>query len=268
MQRVYRDNITLAYDESGSGGPPALLVHGWTHDHTYMREQAKHYGRRHRVVSVDLRGHGDSDKPEQAYTISGFADDLAWIIREVGLHRPIVIGHSMGGAAVLDLAARYSDLLSAAVLLDPTVFIPADVRDSLAPTGAALRSGGFREAQRNLVNAVSFLPTDDAALREQIVEHMSSAPQHVMASCWEGLVEYDAAPAAAATSVPLACIFAAHPIADRAAFSAANPRTVFGQTIGAGHYHHLLVPDQVNSMIDRFLAISELARAPLGSSIT
>ncbi|MBV9327847.1 MAG: alpha/beta hydrolase [Chloroflexi bacterium] len=95
----------------------------WPHDHTYLAPQFAHFSERHRVVSVDLRGHGDSDKPEQTYSIQGFADNLAWQIYELGLHRRVVVGHSMGAAAVLDLAGRCGDRTSAGVLLDPSTFI-------------------------------------------------------------------------------------------------------------------------------------------------
>lgn len=57
-------------------------------------------------MAVDLRGHGRSDKPHQAYTISGFADDLVWVLDELALERPFVVGHSMGGAVRLELAAE------------------------------------------------------------------------------------------------------------------------------------------------------------------
>ncbi|MBV9601776.1 MAG: alpha/beta hydrolase [Chloroflexi bacterium] len=123
MQRLVRDGVALAFDDAGSGAPPILLVHGWPHDHTYLAPQFAHFSERHRVVSVDLRGHGDSDKPEQTYSIQGFADNLAWQIYELGLHRRVVVGHSMGAAAVLDLAGRCGDRTSAGVLLDPSTFI-------------------------------------------------------------------------------------------------------------------------------------------------
>jgi pimeloyl-ACP methyl ester carboxylesterase len=56
----------------------------------------EHFGRTHRVVAVDLRGHGASDKPVQDYTIVGFADDLTWPRERLDLVKPVVVGHSMG----------------------------------------------------------------------------------------------------------------------------------------------------------------------------
>jgi pimeloyl-ACP methyl ester carboxylesterase len=50
-------------------------------DHTHLASQFDYFGRTDRVVAVDLRGHGASDKPVQEYTVAGFADDLAWFVR-------------------------------------------------------------------------------------------------------------------------------------------------------------------------------------------
>jgi len=59
----------------------------------------------HRVVAVDLRGHGQSDKPHETYTMQLFADDLAFLREELGPERPVVIGHSMGCVVAFAFAA-------------------------------------------------------------------------------------------------------------------------------------------------------------------
>ena len=124
MPWLKRDGISLFYEDAGGGGPPLLLVHGWGCDHTFMAPQFTHFCGDQRVVTVDLRGHGRSDKPRQAYTIPAFAEDLAWVCRERDLEPPVVIGHSMGGAIALELAAEAPEQLAGIVLLD-TAVLPA-----------------------------------------------------------------------------------------------------------------------------------------------
>ena len=94
-----RNGVRLAYADTGAGDPPLLFLHGWCCDHTHWRGQVPEFARSNRVVTVDLRGHGASDKPDEDYTIAGFVDDLAWLITETELQRPVVIGHSMGGSS-------------------------------------------------------------------------------------------------------------------------------------------------------------------------
>ena len=79
MQQLDHDGVALAYEEAGNGDPPMLLVHGWCCDHTYFTPQFERFRHKHRVVAVDLRGHGQSDKPQQDYSMAMFADDLAWL---------------------------------------------------------------------------------------------------------------------------------------------------------------------------------------------
>jgi pimeloyl-ACP methyl ester carboxylesterase len=128
-----RDGVELFYAEAGTGEPPVLLVHGWTCDHTAMAPLFTYFRRSHRVITVDLRGHGESDKPEQDYTMAVFADDLAWMCGELGLEKPIVIGHSMGGVIAVELAARFPDLPSAVVTLDSPVVASAALLDRVKP---------------------------------------------------------------------------------------------------------------------------------------
>jgi pimeloyl-ACP methyl ester carboxylesterase len=97
MQLIKKEGVTLAYQDINPGSPPMLFAHGWGCDHTALAPQAEFFRRSHRVVSVDLRGHGKSDAPHQDYMMAAFADDLAWLCTELALTKPIVVGHSMGG---------------------------------------------------------------------------------------------------------------------------------------------------------------------------
>ncbi len=257
MEHRVREGVKLCYDEDGTGEPPILLVHGWCCDHTYLAPQFEHFRREHRTVAVDLRGHGQSDKPVQEYTIALFADDLAWLCREIGLAKPVVIGHSMGGVIAVELAHRHPDLPAAVVALDAPLAPPPARRERSLRLLEALRGPNYRAAQRDFVAQVLFLPTDDPQRKARIVDAMSSAPQHVMASAYAALHEgWDSTVALRACTVPLLSIAAAMPLTDPARLRELCPHAATGQTVGAGHFHQLEVPEQVNAMIDRFLRIA------------
>jgi pimeloyl-ACP methyl ester carboxylesterase len=118
MRRLKRDGVALCYKEVDEDEPPVLLVHGWCCDHTYFAPQFEYFAKHdHRVVVVDLRGHGRSDKPQQHYTMQAFADDLVWMCGQIGLKKPAVVGHSMGGIVAFDLAARYPERTAAVVIM-------------------------------------------------------------------------------------------------------------------------------------------------------
>jgi pimeloyl-ACP methyl ester carboxylesterase len=258
MRSLRRDRVTLFYKEKGAGKPPILLVHGWCCDHSYFAPQFGHFANRgHRVVAVDLRGHGRSDKPRQRYTMQAFADDLAWICDRVELEKPVVVGHSMGGIVAFDLAARYPDLPAGVVMLDAAVVLPSAARSAIPGLLEKLRGPGYREALRDYATTALFIPTDDQERKERVLESMSSAPQHVMVSAFEGLRDYDPTEAIGGLAVPAVYIAAdeAQPRSDMTRFHELAPQTLYGKTVGSGHFCQLEVPEQVNAMIDRFLAI-------------
>ena len=63
MHLIKKDGVTLAYEDINSGSPPMLFVHGWGCDHTVFAPQVEFFCCSHRLISVDLRGHGESDAP-------------------------------------------------------------------------------------------------------------------------------------------------------------------------------------------------------------
>lgn len=249
-----RDGVRLAALERGAGDPPLLFVHGWCCDHRYFAPQIEHFARRHRVVALDQRGFGQSDRPAGEYTIEVFADDAAWLCRELDLRRPVVVGHSLGGAVALALAGRHPELPGALALCDPAVFLAGlgdGVREELV---AGLAGPEWRSVAEEFIREFLFLPGDDPARRERIVAEMCATPQHVMHSAFARLVDFDDAAAARACRVPVLVIEAGAPFVDRERLLAALPDAVIEATPGVGHFHQLEAPERVNAILERFLA--------------
>jgi pimeloyl-ACP methyl ester carboxylesterase len=247
VQKLTRDGIALAYEEAGSGLPPMLLVHCWCCDHGYMTPQFQHFRHNHRVISVDLRGHGESDKPQQEYTLAGFADDLAWLCGQLRI--------------AFELARRRPDLPAAIVAVDSAI-IPAQwVIDAVRQHMRTLDTPTYREGQKAFVSGF-FLPTDEEQLKTEILEGMSSLPPYVMISALDHhILSWDAAGAVAACKLPALLIAAVTPLADLERMRQLCPQLVVGQTVGSGHFNNRVVPEQVNAMIERFLVTTVNTRA-------
>jgi pimeloyl-ACP methyl ester carboxylesterase len=254
MNSLQRGSLKLCYEDSGNTATPIVFVHGWCCDHSYFAPQFRHFAPRHRVVSIDQRGHGESDKPKQDYTIEGFADDLAWLCGELRLSRPALVGHSMGGAIVLATAARHPGLARAIVLCDPAVIVAEPVLAAIRPFIDGLQGPEYRTLAQGFIAERLFSKHDDAQRKARIVAAMSATPQHVMHSCFHHLFSFDSEAAALACKIPALLIDAEAPIPDRARFKKLCPQLETAQTAGAGHFHQLEVPEQVSAMIERFLA--------------
>jgi pimeloyl-ACP methyl ester carboxylesterase len=263
MQFLTRDGVKLAYAEAGRGGPPIVFIHGMGCDHSDFAPQFEHFRQTLRVVAVDLRGHGASDAPEGGYAMAELADDVLWLCGELGVYKPILVGHSMGGVVALEIAARRPEAATAVALLDSPILIPPQVGEALAPFGAALRSPGYREALVGFM-ASTFGPADDPERKGRILERVGRLPQHVGAACWEyGMATYDSVGAAEACALPVLYVHASVPT-DLGLLARLCPRLMVGETVGAGHWLQLEVPGQVNAMLDRFIGILQTNPAAIG----
>jgi len=250
VQFKSRDGARLAYAQAGSGGPPILLVHGMQCRHGHMAPLMKHLSRRHRVVAVDLRGHGESDKPESAYSNDEFGDDLVFLCQELGLVRPIGIGHSFGGSTLLALADRDPDYLGGLALLD------SGIRTLANKVGELKGVGGLTPAERRKFLGDRLFGRDDPPeLKERILDEMMAVPEHVVACMRETVLGFDGGSAAARCRLPALFLLADRPFTDDETLTGLGANWRIGKVVGAGHFIQLVAPEQVNAMIDRFLIL-------------
>jgi pimeloyl-ACP methyl ester carboxylesterase len=108
MPKVKANNITINYDEQGSGEPLVLIPY-LTADHACYAFQVAEYAKHFTCISIDLRGTGESDKPEGAYSTELLADDVGAVMRALGIQKAHISGLSLGAAVGMWLAAKYPD---------------------------------------------------------------------------------------------------------------------------------------------------------------
>ena len=247
--------VRLYYERAGSGECELLFVHGWCCDCTAFRPQFDYFSRTNAVTALDLRGCGRSDHPEDGYTIRELADDLAQFCAVVGIDKPVVLGHSLGGMIGVELAARHPSLPRALVLVEPGPIAPLPETVKLFSSFAEQLEGPSGEDVRRLY--VQDMGARDEELKSWIVDLMCAAPLPTAAAVIRGVVAWNGVGALGLCVVPtllLRATFGANPDAIR--LRAIKPDLQVGITVGAGHFHQLEVPEQVNAMIERFLAIA------------
>jgi len=188
---LVRDGV-LAYDDAGSCYPPLVFVHGAACNRRFWCQQVPRFCAGHRVVAVDLRGHGESGAPSERYTVRLFAEDLAWTCTQLRIESPVVIGHSLGGLVALDFASTYPDHVAAAGLIDSPLLPGGNRAEVVRDLVAGLRGRDPDAALRAYFASWLFGPYDDAATRSWILDQTVLTEPHVTSSLWEeSLVSWD-----------------------------------------------------------------------------
>jgi lipase len=132
--RVTGDGVELAYGFWPGRGMPIVAVHALTTTHKTFVGIGERLAGRRPLFAPDLRGRGDSDKPEVGYGMAGHAADVAAAMRSLDIGPSVLVGHSMGAYVATVLAADYPDLVAGLVLLDgghPPVLPPGLDSDAL-----------------------------------------------------------------------------------------------------------------------------------------
>ncbi len=120
------DGVRLSYLEAGSG-PPLVLIPGWSQTAEQFKHQLDGLSDRYRVIAIDMRGHGDSDKPASGYRIARIAKDVHDALEALNLENVNLLGHSMGCSVIWSYWDTFgSDRLSKLILVDQPPFLTSN----------------------------------------------------------------------------------------------------------------------------------------------
>ena len=161
------DSLHFHCRDWGGSGQPILLLHGLASTCHIWDQVAPILARSFAVVDMDLRGHGESAKPDHGYDFASVSGDVAGVIRAMNLAKPIVAGHSWGGDVALELAVAYPDIPGGLCFVDGGMIEPStryqsldDAREQMAPpdfTGMKFEDFRERLQQRAAANGPAFV---------------------------------------------------------------------------------------------------------------
>jgi pimeloyl-ACP methyl ester carboxylesterase len=249
------DCTTIAYTESGDG-PPLVLVHGITESQAAWDPIRAALDERWRVVTVDLRGHGASDR-RAPYDMATLAQDVAAVVDARGLDRPLVVGHSLGGVVV----SAYGG-----------AGFPAR---GIVNVDQPLALGGFKEALEPLTPMLQGTPEEFAAAigivfsvldgplpaeERARLDALSSPEPDVVLGVWSTVFDESAedldllaADLAGGISVPYLSLHGSDPGEDYPDWlQAIVPGAQLEIWPEAGHYPHLTAPERFVRRLEAF----------------
>lgn len=159
-------------------GPPLIFVHGYTTTSNFWWHQIPDLAKRYRTVRFDLRGHGDSGKPDGiSYTIEAFATDLLEVMDAIDIDRAIIFGLSMGGAVVMQFALDHPERVAGLGLIGTTAhgLGPMVRADNVL---SRIKEIGTAAASKEVITH-SFSRHTDSAIVEWAQREVIKTPRHV-----------------------------------------------------------------------------------------
>jgi len=239
----YRVHSSLEGDR-----PPIVLIHGWSCDSSYWREQIAPLSADHAVVTVDLAGHGSSGDERDDFSMRSFGEDVQRVIESLPTHAPVIlIGHSMGGPVAVEAARLLGERVRAVIGVDTFASIGAPI-PAAAETEIRIAAfhKDFRAATRAFVDRSFFKPNTDPVLRRWIVEDMANANSRVGIAALRGLSAWDGVASLSALQVPVIAINTDLARVDEKRVKALSPKFRLITIVGHGHFLMMENPERFN----------------------
>ena len=254
------DGARIHYESYGKGREALVLIHGWSCSIDYWRDLIPDLSKRSRVIAIDLPGHGLSDKPQVAYTMDLFARAVDAVMRDAGVKRGVLVGHSMGTPVARQFYRKYPQETLAIVIVDGALrpFGDKKLMDGFI---APLRNANYKEVGAGMLAGMSG-PSLSPELRERIQASFLKTPQYVLVSAMEGMAD-ESIWGQDKINVPVLAIMTKSPFwpADTEQFyRSIAPRLDFQRWDGVGHFLMMEKPKEFDAAVIAFLDKNALLR--------
>jgi pimeloyl-ACP methyl ester carboxylesterase len=184
------DHLRVHYTNYGKGDTALFFVHGWSCDETVWAEQAPALAEKIRVITIDLPGHGQSEKPQTIeYNKDLYIRAIDAVMSDANVKSVILVGHSNGTPFVRHYYRKFPGKVKALVVVEGPLQ-PFFDRDTMEKFVVPLRGDNYPEAAGRVIAGMT-KPIKDAALRDKIKALMLKTPQHVAVSEFEATVDPD-----------------------------------------------------------------------------
>lgn len=200
------DGVRIHYETAGKGRPALLLVHCWTCDSSFWKDQVARLSRNRQVVTLDLAGHGRSGRTRKDYTMEAFGQDVKAVADELKLDRMVLVGHSMGGAVILEAAKRLGGRVVGLVPIDTLVDVEQSSDPKETDAVMAKMQADYEGQTTAFIRQYLFAPTTPPAVAERIVAQTTRFPAEIAISALRNNWNYKAAPAFDVIKVPIVAV--------------------------------------------------------------
>lgn len=258
MPKIQANGINLHYEIHGEGRP-LLFIHGLGSSGRDWELQVEEFSKSYRVITFDLRGHGQSDKPPGPYTIAMFAADAAGLLRGLGVENPHVVGLSLGGAVAFQMAVDAALPIKTLVIVNsaPELLVRS-FKDRLMvwQRVAIVNLLGMRKMGEALSRRL-FVKPEQEDIRRIFVERWAENDKRAYLNAMRALVGWSVSERIGSIRVPTLVIAADQdysPVAVKKEYAAKIPGAQLVVIPDSRHATPVEKPQEFNAVLQKFLA--------------
>ena len=247
------DGVSIHFEVSGKGSPTLVLVHGWAFDRHLWDQEVKRLSPRYRVVTLDLAGHGESGRDRAKWTIGAFGEDVKAVVEALGAKDVVLIGHSMGGAVVVEAGRRMPGRIKGIVLIDTLLDVEQPTPPEAVESMAKQLGADYPATVTKMTTEYLFAPATPAAVRERVLRQATAIPADISIAMLRESWTYDPVPALREVKAPIRAVNADKFPTNLEANRRHMPGFDAFIVAGTGHYPMLEDPARFSAAFDRAL---------------
>ena len=253
------DGTPIRYNAAGKGDPALVFVHCGGCNRGFWDGPMAYFAAKHRVVALDLAGYGQSGRGRNDWTMAAFGQDVVSVVEALGLKRVVLIGHSLGGPAVLEAARRMPGRVAGLVLVDSWVDFEARFPDEEIEKFVSALQADYRGTTTAITSQYLFSASTPEPVKARVLETALSVPQEISVAVVRSSMAYSPLPALREINAPICAISSDLFPTNLEGNRKYVPSYQAAIMKGAGHYLMLEQPEAFNELLA--WALRELARS-------
>jgi len=247
------DGVTLVYSVCGSGEPSLLFVHGGLADRTFWDAELRTFGGRHKVVALDLAGHGESGSNRTKWGMPEFGADVKAVADAEKLEDVVLFGNSLGGPVAIEAALLMPGRVLGVVGVDTFQSLEYTATPEHAKQRAEAFRANYSASVKQMVKML-FHPDADPAIVAEAERRMQKTPPEAAYAMFMSFAGYVPADSARKLTVPLRAINGDLYPTDIPAVRKVKPDFEVIVMKHMGHYPMLERPDEFNAHVAEVVA--------------
>ena len=243
------DGVPIHYDVKGKGEPALVFVPCFSCDRALWENQVAAFSKNHRVVTIDLPGHGESGKKRTNWSIEGYGEDVKTVVTKLDLKRVVLIGSSMGGPVILEAARLMPERVVGIVPVDTLQNVEQKMTAEQADAMVKQLQSDYKGQITQYANKYLFAPGTPATVKELVLAKAVAMPPELGLPIIKAASLYDPIATLRTIKIPI-----------RAINSDLNPTNLEGNRKyapqfdavimkGVGHYPMLEDPARFNELL-------------------